>query len=142
MLYIEQSLSKDEELVHFAQFHWMYTVQAVFSIFFGIFISLFVIAGGTYMYVQLGKFPPYIGWFEGVRYIHPGLRIVSFLTFLLGVLRFAQMMIIKATTEIAVTNKRLIFKQGLVARRVGEINVDRIEGVFHAFAVCFGVNQP
>jgi uncharacterized membrane protein YdbT with pleckstrin-like domain len=39
------------------------------------------------------------------------------------------MMIIKVTTEIAITNKRLVYKRGLVARYVGEINIDRIEGV-------------
>ena len=38
-------------------------------------------------------------------------------------------MVVKATTEIAITNNRLIFKRGLVARQVGEINIDRIEGV-------------
>ena len=39
------------------------------------------------------------------------------------------MMIIKATTEIGVTDIRLVYKRGLVARAVGEINIDRIEGV-------------
>ena len=38
-------------------------------------------------------------------------------------------MIRKATTEIAVTSNRLVFKRGLIARQVGEINIDRIEGV-------------
>ena len=39
------------------------------------------------------------------------------------------MMIIKATTEIAITNRRLVYKRGLIARYVGEMNIDRIEGV-------------
>ena len=39
------------------------------------------------------------------------------------------MLVIKATTEIAVTTSRLIFKRGLVARYVGEMNIDRIESV-------------
>ena len=47
----------------------------------------------------------------------------------MGVLKFAQMMVIKATTEIAITTTRLIYKRGLVARYVGEMNIDRIEGV-------------
>ena len=38
-------------------------------------------------------------------------------------------MIVRATTEIAVTNSRLIYKRGLVARYVGEMSIDRIEGV-------------
>ena len=47
----------------------------------------------------------------------------------MGLLRFAQMMIVKATTEIAITNSRLVYKRGLVARQVGEMSIDRIEGV-------------
>ncbi|NJN35690.1 MAG: PH domain-containing protein, partial [Saprospiraceae bacterium] len=46
-----------------------------------------------------------------------------------GLMRFAKMMIDKVTTEIAITNKRLVYKRGLVARAVGEMNIDRIEGV-------------
>ena len=38
-------------------------------------------------------------------------------------------MIIKATTEIAVTTKRLVIKEGIIARRVDEMNIDRIESV-------------
>ena len=34
-----------------------------------------------------------------------------------------------ATAKFAVTTERLIYKKGLVARHVGELNVDRIEGV-------------
>ena len=47
----------------------------------------------------------------------------------MGLLGFAQKMVAKATTEIAITNTRLVFKRGLVARQVGEMNIDRIEGV-------------
>jgi uncharacterized membrane protein YdbT with pleckstrin-like domain len=38
-------------------------------------------------------------------------------------------MIVKATTEIAITSERLVYKKGLIARHVGELNIDRIEGV-------------
>jgi len=39
------------------------------------------------------------------------------------------LMIAKMSTEIAITNSRLIYKRGVVARHAGEIAVDRIEGV-------------
>ena len=39
------------------------------------------------------------------------------------------MMVVKSTTEIAITSSRLVYKRGLVARHVGEMSVDRIEGV-------------
>jgi len=56
-------------------------------------------------------------------------KILALFIFLMGVLKFVQMMIIKITTEIGVTDIRLVYKRGLVARAVGEINIDRIEGV-------------
>ena len=53
-----------------------------------------------------------------------------------GIFVFANMMIVKATTEIAITNQRLIYKRGLIARTVAELNIDRIEGV----SVMQGIN--
>ena len=129
MLYVEQSLGPDEELVHIGKFHWMYTVQAFTAILWGILGSLLIIFASVFMYVQMGTFPEGVPWLEGAKYIHPGLRIFAFVVFILGLLSFAQMMVQKATTEIAITNTRLVYKRGLVARSVGEISIDRIEGV-------------
>ncbi len=129
MLYVQQSLGPDEELVHMGAFHWMYTVQSFMAIFWGFLFSIVILVGSVMMYVQLGKFPPQTSWLEGLHYIHPGLRALAFLSFVFGLLSFAQMMVAKATTEIAITNNRLIYKRGLVARQVGEISIDRVEGV-------------
>jgi uncharacterized membrane protein YdbT with pleckstrin-like domain len=129
MLYVEQSLGPNEELVHVGKFHWMYTAQAFMAIFWGVVGSLLVLFASIYMYIQMKEFPPNVGFVEAVRAIHPGLRIFSFVVFILGLLSFAQIMVQKATTEIAITNSRLIYKRGLIARHVGEISVDRIEGV-------------
>ena len=129
MLYVQQSLGPDEELVHMGKFHWMYTVQAFMAIFWGVVGSIVVVWASIYMYQYFGKFPPQLGWLEAVRYLHPGLRIFAFVVFVFGLFRFAHMMVVKATTEIAVTNTRLVYKRGLVARHVGEMSIDRIEGV-------------
>ena len=129
MLYVEQSLGPDEELVHIGRFHWMYTVQAFMAIIWGIVISMMIIIGAVIVYKQMSWFPQELPTLEAVQYLHPGIRIASFVAFVLGLLSFAQMMVIKATTEIAITNTRLVYKRGLVARQVGEISIDRIEGV-------------
>lgn len=129
MLYIQQSLGPNEELVHIGKFHWMYTVHSFMSILWGIAGSIVVILGSVYMYKQFGRFPNDLNWLQAIRYLHPGLRICSFVVFLMGLLGFAQRMVIKATTEIAITNTRLVYKRGLIARQVGEMNIDRIEGV-------------
>ncbi|MCB9983185.1 MAG: PH domain-containing protein [Rhodospirillales bacterium] len=129
MLYVEQSLGANEELVHVGKFHWMYTVHSFMAILWGIVISLMIVVGGVIVYKQMGWFPRELPTFEGVQYLHPGMRIAAFIAFVLGLLSFAQMMVVKATTEIAITNQRLVYKRGLVARQVGEMSIDRIEGV-------------
>lgn len=129
MLYIQQSLGPDEELVHIGEFHWIYTLQSFFAIVWGMVASIFVIVAAIAAYKQLGYYPEGLPWVEGVQNLHPGIRIGAFLVFVLGVLSFANRMVVKATTEIAITNSRLVYKRGLVARQVGEISIDRIEGV-------------
>ena len=143
--YVRQSLTEDEELVHVAHFHWMYTLGAVLNIVFGVGLAIALIVGSIAVQPMLPNFfkfdvPPDAGWIEMVRAVHPGIKIIAFLVLAMGLLRYAHMMIIKATTEIAITNKRLIYKRGLIARYVGEMNIDRIEGYvagmdFAAFAV-------
>lgn len=131
MDYIRQSLSEEEELIHIARFHWMYTVNAIFNVVFGLVFSIIIIWFALkYQPLMFGKIETDgLGLFDQIRSLHPGLKILSFFVFLLGLLKFTQMMIIKATTEIGVTDIRLVYKKGLVARAVAEINIDRIEGV-------------
>ena len=130
MLYVQQSLGPDEELVHVGKFHWMYTAYAFMAIFWGVVGAIIVVVGSIVIYNQMGLFEQgEHTTLQAIRSLHPGLRIFAFIVFILGVLSFAQMMVIKATTEIAITSSRLIYKRGLIARQVGEISVDRIEGV-------------
>lgn len=130
MLYVQQSLGADEELVHIGHFHWMYTFAAVMSIVWGAVACIAVIWGALYFQSNVlmeGIEPP--GLIDQIRSLHPGVRLGAFFCVLLGLLRFAQMMVTKVTTEIAITSSRLIYKRGLVARYVGEMSIDRIEGV-------------
>lgn len=130
MDYIRQSLSDGEELIHIAQFHWMYNVRAIFNVIFSTILSVgIVVFAVKFQPTMFGPVPDGLSTLEVLRSLHPGIKILSFFVFILGILKFAQMMIVKATTEIGVTDTRLVYKRGLVARAVGEINIDRIEGV-------------
>lgn len=130
MDYIRQSIGDDEELVHVAEFHWMYVVNAVLNVIFSIFLSISIIYMALYFEpVMFGSIDRSEGFMQALGSLHPGVKILSFFLFVMGLLKFAQMMIVKMTTEIGVTDVRLIYKRGLVARAVGEINIDRIEGV-------------
>lgn len=129
--YIRQSLSQDETLIHIAKFHWIYNVSAIFNIVFALVLAIGVIVIAIKYQPMILKTPSTDGLplMDQIRLLHPGVKILSFFLIILGVLKFAQMMIVKATTEIGVTDVRLVYKQGLVARAVGEINIDRVEGV-------------
>ncbi len=129
MLYIQESLGQDEELIHVGHFHWMYTLQSIFSIVWGVIGCILVIVGGVYIQMNIGDGFLSRDWLGIIRETHPGIRLCGFFVFIMGLFGFAQRMIIKATTEIAITNSRLIYKRGLVARYVGEMSIDRIEGV-------------
>jgi len=129
MLYIQESLGQDEELIHVGHFHWMYTFLAILSILWGVVGCIIVIIAGIYVQGSFGSGFESAGWIAMIRELHPGVRLFGFFVFISGLFSFAQRMIIKATTEIAITNSRLIYKRGLVARYVGEMSIDRIEGV-------------
>lgn len=139
MLYVQQSLAPDERLIYVAKFHWFYDVQAIANIAWGLFfaVTLLTSFAGLIPYI-----PPAFGekiltsrlsiddgtWGIILK-LHPVIKLASLLVFLMGVMKFAQMLVIKITTEIAVTNSRLIYKRGLIARSVGEMNIDRIESI-------------
>lgn len=154
MLYVQQSLGPNEEIMMGARFHWMYTLGAVFWILFGLFIGVMIGWIGVWWTINteirgfsadmpMGtEIPPHIydlmwervverhgGYLKILWGLNALMRFSILGSFLLGLYFFAHMMIVKATTEIAVTSERLVYKKGLIARHVGELNVDRIEGV-------------
>ncbi len=129
MLYVQQSLTPGEELLHVGHFHWLYTLSAIMSIVWSVIGAAFVIGVAIYLKNTMGHGFASPGGFGMIRELHPAIRLGAFFILVLGMLRFASMMIIKATTEMAVTSSRIVYKRGLVARYVGEMSVDRIEGV-------------
>lgn len=135
MLYVQQSLAQGEELIHVGRFHWFYDVAALMNIFWGLFFSVGILIAAVTVQQHLPfrlstvQFTGAETWVDLIRTLHPGIKLVAVLVFLMGVFRCTQMLVIKATTEIAITSERIIYKRGLVARYVAEMNIDRIEGV-------------
>lgn len=149
MLYVQQSLGPNEEILMGARFHWMYTLNAVFWILFGLFVGVMIGYIGVWWTINeeirstyMADMPPHLyeqawnnivekhgGYLKILWGLNALMRFSILGSFLLGMYFFAHMMIVKATTEIAVTSERLVYKKGLIARHVGELNVDRIEGV-------------
>lgn len=149
MLYVQQSLNPDEEILMGARFHWMYTLQAVFWILFGLAAATAIGYGGVWWEVDQAvkamygsDLPPEVydaawkdvvlkkgGYLKIIWEMNIIMRVAILIAFAMGLFFFASMMLTKATTEIAVTTERLVYKKGLISRHVGEINIDRIEGV-------------
>lgn len=129
MLYVQESVGPDEELIHVGQFNIMYTVQAVLMILIGVLGSLIVVLAASLVLKTVGKLPQGLGFMDGILYLHPYVRMGAFGVLCVGLMSYAQMMVRKATTEIAITDVRIIHKRGVIARQVGEISIDRIEGV-------------
>lgn len=137
MMYVQQSLAPDEELIHIGHFHWFYNFMAVMSIVNGVIGCILILIGSVYLFEHFGQYltrGDTYGFVSDsllgkIRELHPGIRLFAFFVFIMGLMRFAQMMVVQASTEIAVTTSRLIYKRGLVARYVGEMSIDRIEGV-------------
>ena len=148
MLYVEQSLGPQEEILMAARFHWMYTLHSILWIMFGLALGM----GLGYMAIwwdvtstireTYPSLPSALfdqAWDQTVKakggYLNIlwsqmiAIRFCILGAFMVGLYFFAHMMLVKATTEIAVTNERLVYKKGLIARYAGELNIDRIEGV-------------
>ena len=84
MLYVQQSLGPDEELIHVGKFHWMYTVNSFLAIVWGLFGAIMIMFFAFKAYEFMGKLPSNAGFFEAIHIIHPLIRAGSFLFFVLG----------------------------------------------------------
>lgn len=109
MGYVEQTLAEGEQVVCSGKFHWLYTLNALVWLAVGAAAGLSGLQGG---------FPP-----SSVL----GLLLLAVAA--MGLLGFLAMMIRKWTTEIAITNRRLVYKRGWIARNTEEIRLSRIEEV-------------
>ena len=100
MGYIDQNLTKNEEIIKTAKLHWFIYVRGGLVLLLGLIYSLPQETQG------MGSFLITLG-----------------LTLL--VLAFISV----KTTELAVTSKRVIAKYGLISRQTIELNLNKIEGL-------------
>lgn len=148
MDYVEQSLIGTEKIVHIGRFHWVYLAGAFFWIFFGVLICVAIMGAAVAWDVHatmrdaMPSLPAHMFW-DGwsdivmrkggyialIRDVPLPVKLGAFGALILGIILFAHMMIVRTTTEIAVTSNRLVLKEGVIARHVDEIAIDRIESV-------------
>ncbi len=124
MSYIRNSMSERERLIYLAQFHWSYTAGAFLWVglaFLGLWFCIEQAPAALGQFMTAGVIAP-LGRFGQLNYLIGGALA------LFGLWRYAKLMAIKFATEIGVTNERIIYKRGVLSRRVESLDVDRIEG--------------
>ena len=112
MSYVAKVLEPGEEVRYRAKLSWTAYVPGALVLIIGIAIAL------------LGLY------FADVHaYIYIAGKILGGLVGLGGLLMIGEALYRRWTTEIAVTNKRVILKRGLVLRRTIEMNMSKVESV-------------
>ena len=105
MGYVESVLEPGERITHRAYLHWIIYLRAV----------LLTLIGGLVYFAA----PPDAD-------VMP---IIGLVLVLLGALSFLRAAIARWTMEIAVTDRRVIMKRGLIRRDTIEINMPKVESV-------------
>lgn len=114
MKYVEQVLQPGETVVYATTLHWLVYLRAL--MFFALAIVCLMVAG----YLESGG-------------LDTALKVGAALLCIVGIVSALSALIRRATTELAVTDRRVIFKTGIFQRHTVEMNLSKVETV--------GVNQ-
>jgi uncharacterized membrane protein YdbT with pleckstrin-like domain len=104
MKYIDEILQPGETVLFDGTIHWLIYVPG----------SLLLLAGIVTF---------------GFASIFPPLLFASPIVLVLGLLSLLRAWITRITTEIAVTDRRIIYKHGFIRRRTIEMNMEKVESV-------------
>ena len=116
MNYVEQVLQPGEKVIYATSLHWLVYLR---------FIVLLILAGALAYLAVSGVFSePAVVW---------ALKAAAAVLFLWAILAGLLALIRRSTTELAVTDRRVIFKTGVFQRNTTEMNLSKVETV--------GVNQ-
>jgi uncharacterized membrane protein YdbT with pleckstrin-like domain len=110
MSYVEQALGPGERIVYRASLHWILYLSAAGPALAAVGITV----GASFM----PDGPP--------RTI---LLVVAAVALVASLLQVAGVWLRISNTEIAVTDRRVIYKTGLISRRSIEMNLDKVESV-------------
>jgi len=108
MSYVRHVLQNGEKILYEARIHWINSVPGVLVLLAALFIYAFAES------IQRGQ---------------------TFLHYVAGILVLVALALLfwawfrRWTTEIAVTNRRIIFKEGFISRKTVEMHMDKVESV-------------
>jgi uncharacterized membrane protein YdbT with pleckstrin-like domain len=111
MRYVRRVLQPGETIVYSTRLHWRIYIHAIFLLIAGIILAGAAIATSDNQNLSVA------------------LRIAAGIFALLALSAALRAFIRRATTELAVTDHRVIYKSGLLSRHTIEMNRDKVESV-------------
>jgi uncharacterized membrane protein YdbT with pleckstrin-like domain len=111
MRYVRRVLQPGETIVYSTKLHWIIYWRAILLL-----IVCVMLAGGAW-------------YMADNKNLSLALAIAAVIFALLGLSSALRTFIRRWTTELAVTDRRVIYKEGLIARRTLEMNRSRVESV-------------
>lgn len=115
--YVKRAMQPDEKIVFAAQLHWIIYYMGIVITFFG---AAFGYAGSRIVYFVLGE---HIGAMveTPVRYVAIGLIA-------LGAFQLVASFIRQISTELVITDRRIIAKHGFISTTSYELMMTKVEG--------------
>ena len=107
MSYVQRVLQPGEQVGYISSIHWIVYWP-------GIAVALLTVVAF---------------WFSETRYLSGFWRYTTYALALVAVVLLIQQWFQWWVTEIAVTNRRVIYKKGLIRRQTNEMNMDKVESV-------------
>ena len=120
MRYVQKVLRPDETIIYEASIHWVVYLPSIIFLVLGIampIIGFALVADSVKSEFEVSVFIGMILLFVGIV-----LLFISLITFIVS-------FIIRRTTEVVVTDRRVISKTGWISRNTSEINRDAVESV-------------
>jgi uncharacterized membrane protein YdbT with pleckstrin-like domain len=111
MRYVRRVLQPGETIVYSTRLHWIIYWRAILLL-----IVCIVLAGAAW-------------YMADNKNLSLAIAIAAVIFALLGLSSALRTFIRRWTTELAVTDRRVIYKEGLIARRTLEMNRSRVESV-------------
>ena len=107
MSYVQRVLQPGEQLRHVSSIHWIIYWPGV----------------------AVGLLAVVAYWISDTRHLPGFWRYTAYALALVAVVLLIQQLLRWWVTEIAVTDRRVIYKKGLVRRQTNEMNMDKVESV-------------
>lgn len=111
MGYAEKVLQPGETITYRARLHWIVYLGGIVLVLAAVILALLAAALRAGDTVRLG------------------LMLAALIALFLGLFQMLRAWFVAGNTEIVVTNRRLIYKTGFVARDTVEMNLDKVESV-------------